>query len=412
MLKIKVRHAKKLLKFISIALMLRDYIKPWLVSYFGLRTVLRRQLSDFTPSPSCIIQPGRTFKALNFILLARGITHDNKLFRFFANKALIQSSKFITLCNPILCPEPLPEWLYGINSIEELRHDYLYKERPVVIRNFPHEAKCWNLEYFIRKYGDRKIVFTDRSGKNFEAPLKLIEETKSSDSKFYVHNCARILHHEDFNSGLNLREMKHHLDTWQCREVFNLFLGSFQSSGSPFHCAPSCNAFYQIEGEKLWTLVDPNYTQLLYPVVTSQNEFQGSSLPFPLKDQDYKAFPLIFHCPRYSVRLGPGDILLVPRWWYHSVENLSTVSVGVATRWANRIHHKNTNHLYSLLLNNKRSFLAKVKALNEYSYFAKAVDRSYLREVNNIVYDEVSHDSYHSHMSDAALNAWSIESGD
>ena len=412
MLKIKARHAKKLLKFISIAVMLRDYIKPWLISCFGLRTVLRSHLSDFTPSPFCIILPGRTFKVLNFILLARGITHNNKLLHFFASKALIESSKFITSSNPTLCPKPLPEWLYWVNSIEELRHDYIHKERPVVIKNFPHEAKYWNLDFFIKKYGDRKIVFTDPSGKNFEAPLKLIEETKNSDSKFYVHNCARILHHEDFNSGLNLGEMKKHLNPWQCREVFNLFLGSFQSSGSPFHCAPSCNAFYQIEGEKLWTLVDPNYTQLLYPVVTSQNEFQGSSLPFPLKEEDYKDFPLIFHCPRYSVKLGPGDILLVPRWWYHSVENLSTVSVGVATRWENTICHNDTNHLYSLLLNNKRSFLANAKKLNELNYVAKILDRSYMREVNNLVYDEISHDSYHSHISDLALKAWSIETGD
>ena len=412
MLKIKLRDAKSLLKLISIALVLRAYLVPWLSSCFGLSVVFRCRLSDFKPSPFGVILPRHTFKVLNFVLLARGMAHSNQLLRFFASKALIRSTKFITACNPIVHSESVPQWLYGLNSIEELRGDYLRKERPVIIKNFPHEASRWNLDFFIEKYGNSQIVFTDPSGKNFEAPLRLLEKVKNGDSRFYVHNCARILHHEDFSSGLNFREMKRHLDSWECREVFNLFLGAFQSSGSQFHCAPSCNAFYQIEGEKLWTLVDPNYTHLVYPAVTSRNEFQASSLPFPLKNEHYKDFPLIFHCPRYSAKLGPGDILLVPRWWYHSVENLSSISVGVATRWESADHSKDANYLYSLLQRNKRSFQVYLKRVNELKFTANALDSSYRRMLDNLSYDEVSHDDYHGHIADIAVKAWSIKSSD
>ena len=61
--------------------------------------------------------------------------------------------------------------------------------------------------------------------------------------------------------------------------------------------------------------------------------------------------PLYRYCPRYTVELEPGDMLLNPPWWYHAVQNLSETTVGVSTRWLGPFFspRKNTNHLYTFL---------------------------------------------------------------
>ena len=398
------------LKIISSFFIIKKFVCTWLKSYFGLKPVLKKHLSDFPSSPFEISLPASSIRTLNFILLLRGITHNNKLFRSLAAKSLNRLTVYTLKNSSKNNPEPLPQWYYNVNTIKELREDFLHKQRPVIIKNFPHAASRWNLDYFIKCYGNREIIFTDSTGENFKAPLSLLGKIRRERLSFYVHNCARILHHEDFEAGLNLALMKDILQSWKCREIFNLFLGAFQGSGSPLHCAPSCNVFYQIEGEKRWTLIHPNYTHLVYPVFTSMNEFQGSAVPFPLADEHYKKFPLAFHCPRYSATLAPGDVLLVPHWWYHSVENLSNTSVGIATRWQLADSNLNTNYLYSLLLQNMRSFSERLKIAN-HSYSIKSLfDNSSKRNIDNLVYDHFSHDESHSSMGDAARDAWSIDS--
>ncbi len=409
MFKIKARNAIKIFKLRASFFIVKNFACTWVKSCFGINVVLRRHLSDFAACPFEIKLPASTIRSLNFILLARGLTHNNKLFQSLAAKSL-QRLTVYTLANSTKeNPEPLPQWHHGSNTIKELRENFLYTERPVIIKRFPHAASKWNLDYLIKSYGNREIIFTDSKGENFEAPLSLLGKARNERLKLYVHNCSRILHHEDFEAGLNLTLMQDLLDSWKCREVFNLFLGDFQGSGSPLHCAPSCNAFYQIEGKKKWTLIHPNYTHFVYPALTSMNEWQGSAVPFPLADEHYEKFPLAFHCPRYSAILGPGDVLLVPRWWYHSVENLSDTSVGIATRWQHADSNLNANHLYTLLLENMRSFTERLRIANQSTSIMTLFDKALRRDVENLIYDNISHDKYHSRIEDVAREAWSIE---
>ena len=410
MQRIKAWFAIKIFKFRSSYYITKKFACTWLKSCFGLNVILKKYLSDFPATPSEISLPASSIRTLNFILLVRGITHNNKLLRSLAAKSLNRLTVYALENISKKNPEPLPQWDYNSNTIKELRDNFLCKERPVIIKNFPHAASQWNLDYFIKSHGNREIIFTDSTGENFKAPLSLLGRIRRERLSFYAHNCARILHHEDFDAGLSLALMKDTLEYWRCKEVFDLNLGAFQGSGSPLHCAPSCNVFYQIEGEKRWTLIHPNYTHFVYPALTSMNEFQGSAVPFPLADEHYEQFPLAFHCPRYSATLGPGDVLLVPQWWYHSVENLSSTSVGIATRWQHSDSNLNTNYLYTLLLHNMRSFAARLKIANHSNSIKSLFDNAHKRNMDNLLHDFVSHDQYHSRIKHVAREAWSIKS--
>ena len=47
-----------------------------------------------------------------------------------------------------------------------------------------------------------------------------------------------------------------------------------------------------------------------------------------------KKFPLITYAERYEVELEEGDILYNPKSWFHSVYNMTEVSVACSTRWS------------------------------------------------------------------------------
>ena len=92
------------------------------------------------------------------------------------------------------------------------------------------------------------------------------------------------------------------------------------------------------------------------------------------------------------------------------MENLSNTSVGIATRWQLADSNLNTNYLYSLLLQNMRSFSARLKIANHSNTMKSLFDNASKRNIDNLVYDYISHDESHSSIGDAPRDAWSIDS--
>jgi hypothetical protein len=236
-------------------------------------------------------------------------------------------------------------------SREEFLDRFVKTNTPVVVKGLS-DVEHWSIDWLVRNYGDTEVLFTDLvAGRHYEAPLRDIDKPDEAGEVRYLHNSGRLFdEYPHLVRDLALDRLRPGEDDSYAQQ---LFVGTKRGTGSPFHCAQNMNLFYQLEGSKRWTLVHPEYLFLLYPYLSRTNWYQTSLVGVPGKDRDYAEVPLYRYCPRFTVDLEKGDVLLVPSWWYHSVENLTERSLGVATRW--RSGQMDSNRLYNFLLFDPRT---------------------------------------------------------
>ena len=130
-----------------------------------------------------------------------------------------------------------------------------------------------------------------------------------------------------------LNELRDHI-TWEPFGFTNR--GSNESSiwigtsGSHTPCHQDtygCNLVAQVKGRKLWTLFPPQ--QDLYP---TRIPYEESSIysEVDFTNIDKRNFAKLIDTTPYVVTLHPGDVLFVPKHWWHFVESLD-LSISVNT---------------------------------------------------------------------------------
>jgi lysine-specific demethylase 8 len=203
-----------------------------------------------------------------------------------------------------------------------------------VAKDWPAVRK-WDLDFFARDYGDTDAVLIDQVGlygdgeKNryvVEALGKLVAAIR--DGKREV---LRFLPFIDDNP-----ELKNDLDmaffsgfrsAYSVREFTQLFLAP-AGTRTPVHCAHESNAFLQVHGRKRWLLWPARYQQLIEPPADRRPYFHADYDPAQVSPE----FPLGPYAPAFEVVLDPGDVLYVPPFVWHYVENL-TATIAVAYRF-------------------------------------------------------------------------------
>lgn len=108
------------------------------------------------------------------------------------------------------------------------------------------------------------------------------------------------------------------------------------------HCEPIGNVAVQLEGEKQWTLVSPEYSLMLRPSASADGRaFFVSGLT---SDEELESIP------RYYATTRAGDALWVPTWTWHRVDyrisrqDTKVVSEGESQPVAD-IHEKGTSKI-------------------------------------------------------------------
>ena len=207
--------------------------------------------------------------------------------------------------------------------------------RPIILKGRATSVEAtrkWSADFFVREYGDVRVAASKQKFEYSETqPLRRMEV----DEGFYVQNCESIFRKcPELEKDLEIP----YLQTLAkgCPMVYtytHLFVGK-SGKGSPFHCAPVWNIFMQFEGRKKWTWVHPENYIFMYANSNTAWSFtpMTSALDFA-SSRDTRTFPLYKYCPRYEAILEPGDIMLNPPWWWHTITNLDGPSTAVATRW-------------------------------------------------------------------------------
>ncbi|CAK6441719.1 unnamed protein product [Pipistrellus nathusii] len=107
-----------------------------------------------------------------------------------------------------------------------------------------------------------------------------------------------------------------------------LWIGSL-GAHTPCHLdSYGCNLVFQVQGRKRWHLFPPEDTPLLYPTRIPYEESSVFS-KVNVVNPDGKRFPQFQKARRHVVTLSPGQVLFVPRHWWHYVESIDPVTVSI-----------------------------------------------------------------------------------
>ncbi|XP_051260279.1 HSPB1-associated protein 1 homolog [Dicentrarchus labrax] len=107
-----------------------------------------------------------------------------------------------------------------------------------------------------------------------------------------------------------------------------LWIGT-EGANTPCHLdSYGCNLVLQVQGRKRWHLFPPEDTVNLYPTRIPYEESSVFS-QVDVLHPDLRRFPEFQGARAHVVTLQPGQVLYVPRHWWHYVESLDPITVSV-----------------------------------------------------------------------------------
>mmetsp|Transcript_22324 Transcript_22324/g.75146 ORF Transcript_22324/g.75146 Transcript_22324/m.75146 type:complete len:446 (-) Transcript_22324:374-1711(-) len=115
----------------------------------------------------------------------------------------------------------------------------------------------------------------------------------------------------------------------------NLLLVGQKGNVTPAHYDEQQNLLAQLVGRKRVLLFPPEAWRQLYPYPRCHPHDRQTLLDFAAPDLG--RFPRFAEARPLEAVLGPGDVLYIPQYWWHYVENLDAATVSV-TFW-----HKDTD---------------------------------------------------------------------
>tara|TARA_B110000091_G_C13665042_1_gene411300 strand:- start:52 stop:861 length:810 start_codon:yes stop_codon:yes gene_type:complete len=108
----------------------------------------------------------------------------------------------------------------------------------------------------------------------------------------------------------------------------NLWVGSEGSSNTGLHNDDENNVLCQISGQKHVVLIPPKERPYLY--VNSLYDSGTECCDVDASDPNLNVHPLFSNVTTiYSIVLNPGDVLFIPKYWYHQVRPKGPVSISV-----------------------------------------------------------------------------------
>jgi len=218
-------------------------------------------------------------------------------------------------------------------SKKEFLKSYI-EHKPILLKAFAKEWPCvkkWSLKYFKDNHGDIELPFFDET-KGYASELiskKLsdaIDEYNSGDNTTYCKFSNALYLIPSLRKDISVDQFYKLVPKFHQKGTLVFFLGP-KGSKTSLHNALGNNFFTQVHGRKVWYIYPIQYTDLFHPQVTYSPQF--------LADEKYQ-YPhqsnLIKHIKYWKVELEPGDVLFIPSYLWHTVENL-TDNIAFKTTW-------------------------------------------------------------------------------
>ena len=244
-------------------------------------------------------------------------------------------------------------------SRQQFEERFLFPQRPVIIsgamEGWP-ALERWTNDYLTEKVGARTVsvfkhkVHADGPHRVFNDPKKGLSDVPAMKLAEYIDLLAgaAVSDGQLYAAELRIRTALPELwpdvrfppfvDEDKYRAV-NLWFGP-GNNFTPLHYDAADNLLTQIRGRKQVILCPPREIARVYPFPFSYvcNHFSQVDVLSP----DLTRFPAWAHADRALLELGPGDMLFIPVYWWHSVAGIDqTMSINYwwRTRAANLRQH-------------------------------------------------------------------------
>jgi hypothetical protein len=212
---------------------------------------------------------------------------------------------------------PILTSLFGkreADSFVARRWGQMYVHRPVaatVRRLFERELLGLDVEALVRRAGRADVWFCDLDGTHRQATAV------ASDDAIGFHDAGHTLYLHDAQTpalGRWHRALAVELGHAADRTTFSLFAGR-RTAGTRCHFDSLENITIQLRGRKRWRIA-PN-EHIREPV---HNWVTGQTVPPSLAHHAPRGLPARMPDGAYEIDLRAGDVLYIPRGWWHETE--------------------------------------------------------------------------------------------
>ncbi|XP_054828373.1 HSPB1-associated protein 1 isoform X2 [Eublepharis macularius] len=237
---------------------------------------------------------------------------------------------------------------------EEAKEIVMSMQKPAVFYNMASDwpALHWNVTYLAKLLTGKRILFRvgmkdTGTAPQFETECSYVEATleeflawslrepSCSSGPFSGYDSCKYWTYADYKYIAKLFED----NPEQFKDVrwsdfgfpgrdgreSTLWVGSL-GANTPCHLdSYGCNLVLQLQGRKRWHLYPPEDSSFLYPTRIPYEESSVFS-KVNVVNPDLKLFPQFKKAQAHTVTLNPGQILFVPRHWWHYVESLDPIT--------------------------------------------------------------------------------------
>ncbi len=217
-------------------------------------------------------------------------------------------------------------------SRNDFLENYYAKNVPLILTGITKNWSAlsrWNPEYLKTNYGQVEIEV--QSNRNSDRLYEINIEKHRHKMKMadYVDAVVKNGATNDYymvanNGNIEKTALRGLLDDL---EMFPEYLDPLDIDGkaffwfgsggtiTPLHHDPVNLIFVQVYGRKVWQIIPPYYTHLLY-------NYRGVFSEVDIENPDFKQYPLFQKIPIIEVTLEPGDAIFMPVGWWHAVKSL------------------------------------------------------------------------------------------
>ena len=201
-------------------------------------------------------------------------------------------------------PSIITGWLENISELRKWSFDYFERLNPDYIvsikKNIPEQEKTKLLQMTIKEYIDfiRKNTYK---------------------GNYYLSEDIHYLSSNTIDSEINDFFSKYFMNIGHIK-TNALWIGPNQSKTGLHYDKDHINLLCQVKGEKKIVLFSPLQTPYLYQSDKYDNGAILSHINF--WNPDLKKYPLFNQAKYVEIILHEGQILIIPPFWWHAIENI------------------------------------------------------------------------------------------